>query len=62
MTFASGVMAVWLVILLALLVGGIFLQIYLSRRESRWPGLVLPMLTFLCSLVNVLNMQAHKNR
>lgn len=55
MTFASGVMAVWLVILLALLVGGIFLQIYLSRRESRWPGLVLPMLTFLCSLVNVLN-------
>lgn len=55
MSFASGVMAVWLVILLGLLVGGIFLQIYLSRQESRWPGLVLPVLTFLCSLINVLS-------
>lgn len=37
-------------ILLALLVGIILLQIFLSRRESRWPGLVLPSLTFLFSL------------
>ena len=32
---------------LGLLVGGVLLQIFLSRRESRWPGLVLPALTFL---------------
>ena len=44
-----------LLFLLAALVGGIFLQIFLSRRESRWPGLVLPLLTFLLSLLNVLN-------
>ena len=37
-------------ILLALLVGIVLLQIFLSRRESRWPGLVLPSLTFLFSL------------
>ena len=37
-------------ILLALLVGIVLLQIFLSRRKSRWPGLVLPSLTFLFSL------------
>lgn len=37
-------------ITLALLVGIVLLQIFLSRRESRWPGLVLPGLCFLLSL------------
>ena len=36
-------------------VGGVLLQIYLSRRDSRWPGLVLPGITFLFPLVAVLN-------
>ena len=40
-----------LVFVLALLVGGVFLQIFLSKRESRWPGLILPLLSFLYSLV-----------
>ena len=40
---------------LLLLVGGFLLQIFLSKRESRWPGLVLPLLTFLCSLLGPLN-------
>ncbi len=46
-----------IVLLFALLIcgaGGILLQILLSRRESKWPGLVLPLLTFLTSLLNVL--------
>ncbi|MBS6355114.1 MAG: hypothetical protein KH438_07485 [Oscillibacter sp.] len=55
MAIATTVMGVTLLFLLAALVGGIFLQIFLSRRESRWPGLVLPLLTFLLSLLNVLN-------
>lgn len=37
-------------ITLALLVGIVLLQIFLSRRESRWPGLVIPSFTFLFSL------------
>ena len=45
-------------ITLALLVGIILLQIFLSHRESRWPGLVLPILSFLFSLVYPLNMIA----
>ena len=47
-----------LVVLLILIVGGVLLQIFLSRRESRWPGLVLPGLCFLFSLVAVLSVAA----
>jgi cadmium resistance protein CadD (predicted permease) len=42
-------------ILLVLLLGTILLQIFLSKRESKWPGLVLPVITFLCSVLMVLN-------
>lgn len=46
-----------LITVLALLVGGVILQIFLSRRRSRWPGLVLPLLTFLYSVLLVLNVR-----
>ena len=36
-------------------VGGILLEFFLSKRESKWPGLVLPVITFLCSVLMVLN-------
>lgn len=36
--------------------GAIVLQIFLSRRESKWPGLVLPAVTLIYSIVMVLNM------
>ena len=45
-----------LLFLLAVLVGAILLQIFLSRRKSRWPGLVLPALTFLYSLLSIFSM------
>ena len=48
-----------LLLLLALLAGGIRLQIFLSRRRSRWPGLVLPGLTFLYSILMVLSVVAY---
>ena len=44
---------------LGLLVGGVLLQIFLSRRESRWPGLVLPVLSFLYSLLFLCGMVAY---
>ena len=46
------------IVLLVLVVGGILLQIFLSRRQGRWPGLVLPGLTFLYSLLMVLGVAA----
>ena len=55
MAIASRFVIVFLLFLLVLLIGGVFLQIFLSKRESRWPGLVLPLLTFLCSLLGPLN-------
>ena len=46
-------------ILAVLVIAGIVcLQIFLSKRESRWPGLVLPVLAFLFGLLYPLNMIA----
>lgn len=46
-------------ILAVLLIAGIVcLQIFLSKRESKWPGLVLPILAFLFGLLYPLNMIA----
>ena len=46
-------------ILAVLVIAGIVcLQIFLSKRESRWPGLVLPVLAFLFGLLFPLNMIA----
>ena len=41
---------------LAILVGVILLQIYLSKREGKWPGLVLPIISFFISFIYPLNM------
>ena len=38
-------------VMIIFMVGGILLQIFLSKRESKWPGLILPLLTFLYSLL-----------
>ena len=38
-------------VMLVFAVGGILLQIFLSKRESKWPGLILPLLSFLYSLL-----------
>ena len=44
------------IMLLVLLAGTDLLQIFLSKRESKWPGLVLPAITLVYSIVMVLNM------
>lgn len=51
--------AATLLLFLLLLAGALVLQVFLSRRESRWPGLVLPALTFLWSLVMLLSVAAY---
>ena len=38
-------------VMIIFMVGGILLQIFLSKRESKWSGLILPLLTFLYSLL-----------
>ena len=43
---------------LILLIGAVVLQIFLSRRESPWPGLVLPGVSLLLSLIPLLNVAA----
>lgn len=53
MSIASKMLIFVLVILLALIIGGILLQRFLSRRKSRWPGLVLPFMTFVYAFLMV---------
>ena len=48
----------FLIFLLAIPVGGIFLQIYLSKKENKWLGLILPFATFAIALIAVLNIVA----
>jgi len=45
-----------LLIFLGLCAGAIILQVYLSKRESMWPGLILPIITFSFSLVILFSM------
>ncbi len=40
-----------LLIMVLLFVGLIVLEIYLAKKESRWPGLILPILAFLSSFI-----------
>ena len=37
--------------ILPFLIGLVVLQVFLSKRESKWPGLILPLLSFLYSLL-----------
>ncbi len=43
-------------VFLLFIAGVIVLQIFLSKRESKWPGLVLPIISFLISFIYPLNM------
>ena len=45
--------------ILPFLIGLVVLQVFLSKRESKWPGLVLPLLSFLYSLVMALSAVAY---
>jgi len=49
----------FLVFLVAVLAGAVFLQIYLSKRESKWPGLILPAITFAISLLAIMGMAVY---
>ncbi len=47
-----------LIIVIIFLATIVWLQFFLSKRESKWPGLVLPIITFLFSLIFPLNLMA----
>lgn len=42
-----------IITVIILLVGGVFLQIFLSKKKSKLLGLILPTITLLCSLLMV---------
>lgn len=44
-----------LFLVLALLIGIIFFQIFLSKKRNKWLGFILPTITFLYSLLMIFN-------
>ena len=44
-----------IVVILLLGVGGVLLQIFLSKKDSKWLGLILPIITFSISVIAVAN-------
>ena len=47
-----------IIIGLLFIVGVVCLQIFLSKRKSKWPGLVIPIISFLIAFLYPLNMVA----
>lgn len=47
--------AVTIIFALVVLIGQFFLQYFLSLRESKWPGLILPALSLLVGLIYTLS-------
>ena len=47
-----------IIIVLGVLIGLIWLQIFLSKKESKWLGLILPIIAFLLGSLYPLNMVA----
>lgn len=45
-------------VFLLFIAGVIVLQVFLSKKENKWPGLVLPIIAFLFGLLYPLNMIA----
>ena len=52
-------MLIFLMAFLVLAVGGVSLQFFLSRRESKWPGLILPGITLLVSLIALVSVMGY---
>jgi len=56
MSSAVVIVLIFPLLLLAVIVGVIFLQIYLSKKESKWLGLILPIITLAISMIVVMSM------
>lgn len=39
----------------------IWLQCFLSKAESRWPGLILPAISFICAFLMLFSIAAHNS-
>ena len=50
-----------LIILLLLLAGSIWLQVFLSRKRNKWLGLIIPIICFMYSIIIVLSLSIYTN-
>ncbi|MFZ7103000.1 MAG: hypothetical protein ACOWWO_10155 [Peptococcaceae bacterium] len=50
---------IMLIFMLLFIAGGVWLQIFLSKKDSKWFGLVLPLIGFFYSLLVVFGLMAY---
>ena len=62
MEITANITIMLFIFLIVFVAGGILLQIFLSKRESRWPGLILPLLPFLYSLLMACSAVAYSEK
>ena len=55
------VKGITLLVLLAFAVGVILLQVFLSKRRGRWFGVILPVISFLVSVMMVISIISYTN-
>lgn len=61
MAIATHMIWIFLILILLAAAGGIILQVYLSGKENRMVGLLLPLLTFIYSLIMVFSLTVPEN-
>lgn len=50
---------VTLLFILVFFAGSIWLQIFLSRQQNKWPGLIIPIICFMISIITVLSLSMY---
>lgn len=53
--------AIAIIIMLLFLAGSIWLQIFLSKKENKWLGLIIPIICFMFSIMIVLSLSMYTN-
>lgn len=52
---------VLLVIVVGIIIGVVFLQVFLSKKDSRWFGIIIPAISFFISILIVISIVAYTN-
>lgn len=53
--------AITVIVLLLLIAGSVWLQIYLSKAKNKWLGLIIPLICFIFSIFTILSLSMYTN-
>jgi TRAP-type C4-dicarboxylate transport system permease small subunit len=53
--------AIAIIVMLLFFAGGIWFQIFLSKKKNKWLGLIIPLICFMFSIMTVLSLSMYTN-